>query len=154
MDADSHADADDDADDDDADDADADAPHLWIWAQLLPLELNKASEGAVVQLRVNQLGHLVMIMMIMMLANHNDSWSLSSLISRLCTWFEPGSDREGPRTLVSTVETTWICRFDHNDHLFVLIIIIIIVVIIIKQPEIAILIIMISVMISIVILAW
>ena len=58
MDADSHADADDDADDDDADDADADAPHLWIWAQLLPLELNEASEGAVVQLRVNQLGHL------------------------------------------------------------------------------------------------
>ena len=82
MDADSHADADDahahaDADDDahaDAvDDADADAPHLWIWAKLLPLELNEASEGAVVQLRVNQLGHLVMIMMIMMLANHNDS---------------------------------------------------------------------------------
>ena len=72
MDADSHADADDDADaGDDADDADG--PHLWIWAQLFPLELNEASEGAVVQLRVNQLGHLVMIMMIMMLANHNDS---------------------------------------------------------------------------------
>ena len=52
------ADADDDADDDDAD---ADAPHLWIWAQLLPLELNEASEGAVIQLRVHQLGHLVMI---------------------------------------------------------------------------------------------
>ena len=69
MDADSHADAD--AHDDAHDDADG--PHLWIWAQLLPLELNEASEGAVVQLRVNQLGHLVMIMMIMMLANHNDS---------------------------------------------------------------------------------
>ena len=69
MDADSHADADDDADAHD----DADAPHLWIWAQLFPLELNEASEGAVVQLRVNQLGHLVMIKMVMMLANHNDS---------------------------------------------------------------------------------
>ena len=39
-------------------DADADADHLWIWAKLLPLELNEAGEWAVVQLRVNQLGHL------------------------------------------------------------------------------------------------
>ena len=34
------------------------APHLWVGAELLPLELNKASQRAVVQLRVHQLRDL------------------------------------------------------------------------------------------------
>ena len=34
------------------------APHLWVGAELLPLELDEASQRAVVQLRVHQLRDL------------------------------------------------------------------------------------------------
>ena len=86
------------------------APHLWVGAELLPLELDEASQRAVVQLRVHQLrdlGNVVRWRRRRMVKSA--WWQITSFAQDIIstTWFDLGSERDGPSTLVSTVETTW-----------------------------------------------